>query len=48
MNGTTQLFTTAPDGRVISTFWSTDTAANGGWHDWFGIPGGTGNGLVRI
>jgi hypothetical protein len=40
LNGQTQLFTTAADGRVISTFWSPTIPTNGGWHEWFAIPTG--------
>ncbi|WP_285609634.1 hypothetical protein [Actinokineospora globicatena] len=46
LNGAPQLFTTAPDGRVISTFWSANTTTNGGWHEWFPIPGGFSDGIV--
>ncbi|MDF5755102.1 LamG-like jellyroll fold domain-containing protein, partial [Spongiactinospora sp. TRM90649] len=30
-----QVFTTAADGRVISSYWDPAVTANGGWHDWF-------------
>ncbi|GLW91117.1 glucosaminidase domain-containing protein [Actinokineospora globicatena] len=41
-----QIYSTAPDGRVMSTFWSADITTNGGWHDWFVIPGGAGDGVT--
>ncbi|MEJ2853472.1 MULTISPECIES: hypothetical protein [unclassified Saccharothrix] len=44
INGQPQLFTTAPDGHVISTFWSGAITSNGGWHSWFAIPTGFANG----
>ncbi|MEJ2853471.1 MULTISPECIES: hypothetical protein [unclassified Saccharothrix] len=44
INGQPQLFTTAPDGQVISTFWSGSITSNGGWHSWFAIPTGYANG----
>ncbi|MCP2201624.1 hypothetical protein [Lentzea flava] len=48
LNGQVQLFTAAPDGQVISTFWSSSIPTNGGWHSWFAIPTGHSNGHVRI
>jgi hypothetical protein len=41
-----QLFTTAPDGHVMSTFWSPDITDNGGWHAWFAIPTGYSDGVA--
>ncbi|GAB2818851.1 PLL family lectin [Lentzea nigeriaca] len=46
LNGQTQLFTTAPDGRVISTFWNSGIPTNGGWREWFAIPTGYADGRV--
>ncbi len=48
LNGQTQLFTTASDGHVISTFWSGNIATNGGWHEWFAIPTGYSDGKMRL
>jgi hypothetical protein len=42
-----QLFGIAPDGHVMSTFWSGSIPANGGWHDWFAIPTGFYDGKIR-
>jgi len=47
LNGQPQLFAAAPDGHVISTFWSASIPTNGGWHDWFAIPTGHADGRVR-
>ncbi|MEJ3748053.1 LamG-like jellyroll fold domain-containing protein [Actinomycetes bacterium KLBMP 9797] len=33
--GRMTLFTTAADGRVISTYWDPTITTNGGWHAWF-------------
>ncbi|MBO4210460.1 LamG domain-containing protein, partial [Micromonospora echinofusca] len=32
-----QLFTTATDGRVVSTWWDPAVTTNGGWHGWFEV-----------
>lgn len=45
-NGKPQLFAIASDRHVMSTFWSADIPANGGWHEWFAIPTGYHDGLV--
>ncbi|MEU7864490.1 hypothetical protein, partial [Nonomuraea sp. NPDC049141] len=44
INGQIQLFTIAPDGHVMSTFWSPSISTNGGWHEWFAIPTGFADG----
>jgi hypothetical protein len=39
--GRMNLFTTASDGRVISTYWDPAITTNGGWHGWFEVNPGT-------
>ncbi|WP_198047134.1 hypothetical protein [Kutzneria sp. 744] len=48
LNGQTQLFTTAADGHVVSTFWAGNITTNGGWHEWFSIPTGFYDGKMRL
>jgi hypothetical protein len=48
INGQAQLFTAAPDGHVMSTFWSAGIPTNGGWREWFAIPTGHADGRVRL